>query len=209
MYRYLTLIILVIIFIFACDDRSPNEPDYTYSEIFNFDFSDQDIWQLIPDFSPAFGDTAWVLIDDDQLKMGALYGWDVPRATALYTLPDSLSLLTVGKNMLLELTIINTNVSEVGSCNLKLNFQNAFHDLSFSTYDLFDYSNFTISLNYDYEHSLLEILVNGVGGNSLFFEEPGILQDISLDCWTSSPDGSGSVFMNISNIKLSTYILEE
>ncbi len=208
MYKYLFMII-ILSFLLSCDNRNSSGPDYVFEEVFTEHFDEVGDWILNPDYTTMLGDTAWVVVDDGQLQMGALYGWNVPSAGAFYNYNDSLTQIWTEKNVLFEIKVINAGVSEVGDVSYHLFFNNDIITISFDSYGLFDYSNYILHVDYEQEYNSVTILVNGIELNSYQINEPGGLFRIMFDLWTSSANGNGSALLNIDYVKIFTYCEEE
>ena len=208
MFRYI-LFILTLCLLLSCDNRNPSDPDYIFEEVFAEYFDQIGDWFLDAEFSPAFGDTAWSLVDDGLLQMGALYGSDVPSASAYYEFSDSLTQVWFEKNAFVEIKVVSAGVSEVGDVTCHLFFNNELVDISFDSFGLFDYSNYILQIDYEEEYNIITILVNGVELTNYQINDPGGLFRLLFNLWTSNPNDNGSALLKVDYVKISTYWEEE
>ncbi|MBN2460247.1 MAG: hypothetical protein JXB60_01460 [Candidatus Cloacimonetes bacterium] len=206
MRTFLFLLVLTTV-ISGCDIRRSSEPDFIYIDIHQDDFDQNMGWTLLPVYNSVLNDTAWAVIGEGQLKLGAQGGTGNTTAAAIYTFPDSLVDLCTGYDLLLEFKIINSVAYNTGDCSITMIFDNGFISISFTQYELFNYYNGVIGLKYEQEDELVYLLANGAEKDLFFMDDPGEIAEVSLNVWTLNATGNGYAILNAEWFKI--YRLEE
>jgi len=200
--KYFSVLIILLLLI-SCDNRNPNEPEIEFVVIYEDDFSSDLGWEIQAVFNPAFGDTAYVNFNGDQMILCAQGGMQSTSATATYTFADSLVQQSLDTDLIFEFRIVNSIAYELGDCNIGIHFEDDFVNIGFRNYDLFNYYNSTLRLEYDHEENAIRILINGVEKDYIFMEPPGELVFVNAHVWTTDVTGSGYTILKLTRMTIS------